>query len=776
MEANAVPRRRTEECPAEVPVYEVGSDDDTRYGSHLGSYVNPITITAGCPYALDLAPGKAIYLSATGFSIQDQFGNLPMLYHGWSVDSDHDETPVSLFSFRQRPVYREEDAGTGYDWYWWPLLHEDVVAFHEDSSGNDDDFYHCYGGCGYSTSSCSTCGTLDLRTLDELMITVSTYSAANTIIVTQTTDLSYPSTYILPAELDVIRELYMTMCHPYADAPDDWSWATHQTVDSDLSGEKDSRRKPYCDWWPTIEPEEIDALTETDCLVIPGVRCDSDGHVSDLILDTKGIRGPFPASFAQLTHLQYLELPNNRINGTLPTNLFGSSTIKKIDLYNNLIEGNLRCPNETDSLSLLKTLSIARNRLTGEVPTCFFTNLPELSTLDLSRNALEATIPMEVNEARKLTALYLERSGIRGTLYHITNLSSMSNLDLSHNFIEGNIRKEFLSAMPRLYHVDLSWNELNGTLPTIDSNPTLRLVDLSHNMFDGTISDQFVPFAANQDRGVSSKLDLSDNMFCGPLPTTFYDLIMDSHYFVYNLDVSNNHFRCSVEGNNMYFENWVSGIAHDFGKCIPIPEIRGYEMPAGTLAPGTEVIVTGSFVPTTEGSCKIEFETQVYVVTAVFYSRSRVGCTVPAEAPVGVATITVAHYCDDYASEDTLAGFEPVQISVESATDSTTALRAVETSSKKKGESSATVVAWAVVAVFLAIFSIVFICYTLCRERSGNPIIKPHLVENPIHSGIGSAAIFASVKASSSVSDDDQGIIDHGIDLQIDDEPSAKVL
>lgn len=463
-----------------------------------------------------------------------------------------------------------------------------------------------------------------------------------------------------------------------------------------------------------------------DCLNIPGVICDSEGHVSDIILDTKGLRGALPDSFSQLTGLEYLELPNNRISGAVPQNIFDSSVLKEVSLDNNMLVGEIPCP--VVKAPEMRHFSMSRNELTGELPGCIFTQWPSLQVVDLSHNKLQTEIPVEINSAVDLGALYLSRSGVTGTLDHLTDLSAMARLDLSHNFITGEFTQEFIDSMSRLYAIDLSWNQLSGEIPTI-SNPGLRIVDLAHNMFEGEITEQLVPFAANQDRGSASSLDLSSNSFCGPLPEIFYDLLMDSHYFIYSMDVSHNHFRCAKSGNNMYFESWTLGVGEDFGMCIPVPVITDVAMDGEPVRVGSEVMLEGQFMPTTEGSCMFTYGNGASTtkVPAIFYSTEQVGCMLPSDAPLGTATVTVAHYCDDYSSAETLEGYQPVTFSIEPM---------VKDSDKKSKSNNKAVVLWASLAAcvaFVLLVFLIFFVYALCRERSGNPIFKPLQFSSPIH-------------------------------------------
>lgn len=426
--------------------------------------------------------------------------------------------------------------------------------------------------------------------------------------------------------------------------------------------------------------------------------------------------------------LQYVELPNNRISGSVPSNIFDSPNLKEVSLDNNMLVGEIPCP--VVDAPTMTHFSMSRNELTGELPGCIFTEWPNLQVVDLSHNKLQTEIPVEINLAKDLGALYLSRAGITGTLAHLTDLNAMARLDLSHNFISGEFTQEFIDSMSRLYAIDLSWNELTGSVPTI-SNAGLRIVDLAHNMFDGEITEQFVPFAANQDRGSASSLDISSNSFCGPLPEIFYDLLMDSHYFIYSMDVSHNHFRCAKSGNNMYFESWTLGVGEDFGMCIPIPVVTEVEMPEdGVIRVGQEVKLHGQFMQTTGGSCMFTYEDGISTakVPAIFYDEGTAGCELPMEAQLGMATVTVAHYCDDYASAETLNGYTPIEIQIYPM--------AKGDSSDKKSKNDKAVVLWASLAAciaFVLLVFVLFVVYAMCRERSGNPIFKPLQFSSPIH-------------------------------------------
>lgn len=97
-----------------------------------------------------------------------------------------------------------------------------------------------------------------------------------------------------------------------------------------------------------------------------GVLC-RDGHVTGLNLILTGLRGPFPAAIANLSHLRVLNLSDNNLYGPIPSWV-----------------GKLRN---------LEVVALAGNLLTGPVPTSL-TNLPRLRHLSLHNNfGLAGIIP-----------------------------------------------------------------------------------------------------------------------------------------------------------------------------------------------------------------------------------------------------------------------------------------------------------------------------------------------------------------------------------------------
>ena len=264
--------------------------------------------------------------------------------------------------------------------------------------------------------------------------------------------------------------------------------------------------------------------------------------------------------------------------------------------------------------------------------------------------------------------------------------------------------------------------------------------------FSGTVSDQFDFFASNQDHGVTSRLLVDDNELCGPLPGVFYDLLVDSHYFVYDLDASRNHFRCAPSGANEYFESWAHTLAHDFGKCTPVAVPRSVAPARGdpVVMPGNDVDVLGAFVATTEATCKFEIEGRVDVVPAFFVDEETLRCGLPLDWPATQTAVTVAHYCEDYASAQTLKAHDAVTFLVANATaaptlapfarptaapvssmPSTAAPSYAEPEDTTEEILSTAALSGVVVAGVVAIGLCAVLFFVIRRELAGKPLFTP---------------------------------------------------
>ncbi|XP_065034878.1 receptor-like protein EIX2 [Musa acuminata AAA Group] len=148
--------------------------------------------------------------------------------------------------------------------------------------------------------------------------------------------------------------------------------------------------------------------------------------------------GVIPWQLARFEQLQILDLANNNFSGSIPHNIGNLSTMRLTSQYyafcsyesDVFTKGQdlhyLRC-----SISLMKSLDLSNNRLTGEIPKGIG-DLAGLKNLNLSRNHLQSKIPWEIG-----------------------GMNSLESLDLSINDLSGSI-PESLSALYFLSYLNLS--------------------------------------------------------------------------------------------------------------------------------------------------------------------------------------------------------------------------------------------------------------------------------------------------------------------------------
>ena len=136
---------------------------------------------------------------------------------------------------------------------------------------------------------------------------------------------------------------------------------------------------------------------------------------------------------------------------------------------------------ETDGSGRVRSLRLATNNLTGEIPP-ELGNLAMLDTLILGANKLEGAIPSELGDLSNLQYLGLSNAGsdywgdggLEGEIpSELGGLTNLETLDLSRNGLTGEIPPE-LSSLSNLRRLFLHSNRLGGGLPP-------ALADLSLN-------------------------------------------------------------------------------------------------------------------------------------------------------------------------------------------------------------------------------------------------------------------------------------------------------
>jgi peroxiredoxin len=133
--------------------------------------------------------------------------------------------------------------------------------------------------------------------------------------------------------------------------------------------------------------------------------------------------------------------------------------------------------------------------------------------LELQENNLSGTLPAEIGDLVKITALYLGYNyGIGGSIpAEIGNLKELEILNLYGNELSGEIPEE-LYSLPELFSLNLGNNNFSGELsPKIAGLSKLLDLRLGINNFSGPLPKELGQMSLIQ-------VDLNNNSFSGSLP------------------------------------------------------------------------------------------------------------------------------------------------------------------------------------------------------------------------------------------------------------------
>ncbi|KAI3441069.1 LRRNT_2 domain-containing protein, partial [Psidium guajava] len=250
-------------------------------------------------------------------------------------------------------------------------------------------------------------------------------------------------------------------------------------------------------------------------------------NLNKLTLDTlewidlsfNGISGQVPQWLLNVSteNLAHLNLSKNSLTGfpSYPVE-FKWANLQTLDLRYNGMEGPLPIP-PRDILFYLAS----NNKLTGEIPP-MMCQLSSIQILDLAKNELSGVLPSCLsNLSDTLLTLSLHGNGFNGRIPPLQKEAcELKMIDLSDNQLQGPLPRG-LGKCVELEFLNLGNNRIVGTFPSgLGSLPNLKVLILHSNRFHGAITE---PQRNHHHFPKLHIIDLSMNNFSGGLPSKYFD-------------------------------------------------------------------------------------------------------------------------------------------------------------------------------------------------------------------------------------------------------------
>ncbi|KAF7047364.1 hypothetical protein CFC21_056304 [Triticum aestivum] len=240
-----------------------------------------------------------------------------------------------------------------------------------------------------------------------------------------------------------------------------------------------------------------------------GVACNERGRVTAIRARNASLNGTLPRDMA-LPWLKELDLRDNAITGQLPSTVF--LRLERLRLDNNnftsVAVGFLA------AAKLLQVFTISNNsQLQGwDLPNNPHTigNLRDYIANNASITGTLSRFLGSSNTFAALDSLSLANNRLTGEVPTTFSSRTLTHLDLSDNFLSGPL--DFIAKLPELEELRLDRNSFTGPLPDFSGLWSLQVVTLAHNNLNGVVPATLVRL-----RGLAS-VTLRDNLFQGPVP------------------------------------------------------------------------------------------------------------------------------------------------------------------------------------------------------------------------------------------------------------------
>jgi len=262
--------------------------------------------------------------------------------------------------------------------------------------------------------------------------------------------------------------------------------------------------------------QSLQALTLNDNKDLEGPIPTEIGQMEklrELWLMNAGVSGLIPTEIGMLTDLQVLDLSGNKLTGTIPPTMFSSRFARLDDAGSLHTSRTSTSVTPNDVGAGLRDLRLARNKLSGSIPTEIVRLEASLTSLDLSENDFrDVALSTKLGSLRQLTSLRLQRNqwigGIPSELGLLSD--SLVSLELSESLLTGSVPSELLhlTKLQKLY---------------LHSNPELQ----GQIVGDKDILSNLTEYAPLFPVGILSNLrefTIEETPFSGSLPSQLCDI------------------------------------------------------------------------------------------------------------------------------------------------------------------------------------------------------------------------------------------------------------
>ncbi|CAK8567678.1 unnamed protein product [Lathyrus sativus] len=246
---------------------------------------------------------------------------------------------------------------------------------------------------------------------------------------------------------------------------------------------------------------------------------DAFPNLTTLALATNRFEGVLPNSISNSSHLQIIDLSNNRFHGPIP--LFNNlKNLTHLTLGNNYLTSttslNLKFFDSLRNSTQLRILMVNDNNLTGELPNPVAYLSGNLQQFCVSNNQLNGSIPKGMNKFQNLISFSFEQNYFTGELpLELGSLKKLEQLLVYQNRLSGEI-PDIFGNFTNLYILAIGNNQFSGRIhASIGQCKRLNLLDLEMNKLVGVI-----PIEIFQLSGLTT-LYLHGNSLSGSLPLEF---------------------------------------------------------------------------------------------------------------------------------------------------------------------------------------------------------------------------------------------------------------